>query len=53
MVDMDRLQEKETEHRALEQAALAEFLASKGISAAAETPSEPAQEEIGPAQADV
>ncbi len=49
LVDMDKLREKESESKALEQAALAEFLASQGIQApaAAETPA--ASKEIGPA----
>ena len=51
IVDMDRIREKESEQKALEQSALAEFLASQGIQA---TPS-PAKDsvvnkEIGPAQ---
>jgi phage shock protein A len=50
LVDMDMVQEKENERKALEQVALAEFLASQGIQApaAAEAPS--AAKEIGPAQ---
>src|SRR5262245_23858842 len=50
LVDMDKIQEKETERKALEQAALAEFLASQGIQSAstAETPA--ATKEIGPSQ---
>lgn len=51
MVDMDKVQEKETERKAMEQVALADFLASQGIQAApavSETP--PAAKEIGPAQ---
>ncbi len=50
LVDMDRVQEKETERKALEQAALAEFLASQGIQAsgAAETPA--SSKEIGPSE---
>jgi phage shock protein A len=50
LVDMEVVQEKENERKALEQAALAEFLASQGIQAAptaAEAPA--AQKEIGPA----
>jgi phage shock protein A len=50
LVDMEVVQEKENERKALEQAALAEFLASEGIQAAptaAEAPA--AQKEIGPA----
>jgi hypothetical protein len=48
MVDMDAVQEKENERKALEQVALAEFLASQGIQAtpAAEPPQ--AVKEIGP-----
>jgi phage shock protein A len=50
LVDMDSIVEKESERKALEQAALAEFLASQGIQApaAAETPA--ATKEIGPKQ---
>ncbi len=50
LVDMDKIQEKEGERKALEQTALAEFLASQGIQAppAAESPA--AAKEIGPAQ---
>jgi phage shock protein A len=49
LVNMDEIQEKESERKALEQSALAEFLASQGIQPAAtpETPS--AAKEIGPA----
>lgn len=48
LVDMDRVREKEAESKALEQAALAEFLASQGIQAGP-TPTTPAQQkEIGP-----
>jgi phage shock protein A len=50
MVNMDQIQEKENERKALEQAALAEFLASQGIQAAAGTESPAAAKEIGPAQ---
>jgi hypothetical protein len=50
MVDMDTVQEKENERKALEQVALAEFLASQGIQSTAEpgqaTPV--ASKEIGP-----
>lgn len=48
MVDIDRINEKESERKALEQTALAEFLASQGVS----TPTEaaPAAKEMGPAQ---
>ena len=51
MVDMDTIQEKENERKALEQAALAEFLASQGIQAtpASATPA-PAVKEMGPDQ---
>ena len=49
MVDMEAVQEKENERKALEQVALAEFLASQGIQAtpaAEQTPA--AAKEIGP-----
>jgi phage shock protein A len=48
IVDMDQIQEKENERKALEQVALAEFLASQGIqdTPAAEGPA--AVKEIGP-----
>jgi hypothetical protein len=51
IVDMDVIQEKEGERRALEQAALAEFLATQGIQAApqAQTEAAPTEREIGPA----
>ena len=50
MVDLETVAEKENERKALEQAALADFLASQGIQApaAAETPE--AAKEIGPKQ---
>jgi phage shock protein A len=48
MVDMAKVQEKEGERKALEQQALAEFLAQQGMSAAPGAP--PASKEIGPAQ---
>jgi phage shock protein A len=49
LVDMDKVQEKENERKALEQSALAEFLASQGIQAAAPQPETPAaSKEIGP-----
>ena len=52
MVDIDRINEKETERKALEQSALAEFLASQGISTATEAPAATdTQKEMGPAQA--
>ncbi len=50
MVDLEKVQEKEAERKALEQAALAEFLASQGIQAPAAAESAPAAKEIGPAQ---
>jgi phage shock protein A len=52
MVDMDMVQEKENERKALEQVALAEFLASQGIQAtpASEAPTPAAAKEIGPQQ---
>jgi phage shock protein A len=50
MVDMGAVQEKESERKALEQAALAEFLASQGIQAAPAAGSVPAPtaKEMGP-----
>ncbi len=50
MVDLDAVQEKENERKALEQVALAEFLASQGIQAtpAAEPQVPQAAKEIGP-----
>jgi phage shock protein A len=50
MVDMEAIQEKENERKALEQVALAEFLASQGIQAtpAAESQQPAATKEIGP-----
>jgi hypothetical protein len=52
MVDMDQLTEKENERKALEQVALAEFLASQGIQAtpAAEGERPASAKEIGPQQ---
>jgi phage shock protein A len=50
MVDMAQVQEKEAERKALEQQALAEFLASQGIQAAGSTEPSTAAKEIGPAQ---
>jgi phage shock protein A len=48
LVDMDMVQEKEGERKALEQQALAEFLAGQGVQAAA-TPETPATtKEMGP-----
>jgi len=49
LVDMDRVREKESETKALEQGALAEFLASQGIQAAPNSQAAPqAQKEMGP-----
>ncbi len=48
MVDMDQVREKESESKALEQAALAEFLATQGIQAAATPQGPTAQKEMGP-----
>ena len=51
MVDMDAVQEKENERKALEQTALAEFLATQGIQAtrrAAGATATPAIKEMGP-----
>jgi len=50
MVDMGKVQEKEAERKALEQSALAEFLASQGIQSAGAAESSPAAKEIGPSQ---
>ena len=51
MVDMAAVQEKESERKALEQAALAEFLASQGIQATpASSVATPAAREMGPDQ---
>src|SRR5262249_24851177 len=50
MVDMAKVQEKENERKALEQAALAEFLASQGIQAPSTTEPSTAAKEIGPQQ---
>lgn len=50
MVDIEAVQEKEGERKALEQAALAEFLASQGIQATptAQSTPEPKVKEMGP-----
>jgi phage shock protein A len=49
MVDLEQVQEKENERKALEQVALAEFLASQGIQTPAATETTPvASKEIGP-----
>ena len=51
MVDMDTIREKESERKALEQNALAEFLASQGMQAApVEASPTPAVKEMGPKQ---
>ena len=50
MVNMDQIQEKENERKALEQTALAEFLATQGIQTAGATESPAAAKEIGPAR---
>jgi len=50
MVDMHKVQEKENERKALEQAALAEFLASQGIQTPAASEAPAAAKEIGPAR---
>ena len=52
MVDMEQVTEKENERKALEQVALAEFLASQGIQASpgTETQTPTAAKEIGPQQ---
>lgn len=48
LVDLDKVREKENESKALEQAALAEFLASQGIQAGGTSQAPQAQKEIGP-----
>jgi len=49
MVDLDTVREKEAERKALEQSALAEFLASQGVQATPATEAKPiADKEIGP-----
>ena len=49
LVDTGALQEKETERKALEQNALAEFLASQGIASSSSTPeAAPAAKDLGP-----
>ena len=48
MVDMHAVQEKESERKALDQAALAEFLASQGVQATPTTATPPAIKEMGP-----
>jgi phage shock protein A len=51
LVDIEKVEEKENERKALEQTALAEFLASQGIQAAAPQSDAPASaKEIGPTQ---
>lgn len=50
MVDMDKLQEKESESKALEQAALADFLAAQGIQAAPTTEAPAGEKAIGPSE---
>jgi phage shock protein A len=50
LVDIEKVQETENERKALEQVALAEFLASQGIQAPASAEAAPAAKEIGPAQ---
>lgn len=49
LVDMEKVQEKEAERKALEQSALAEFLASRNIAVADSAPqSQPQEKQIGP-----
>lgn len=48
LVNMDTVREKENESKALEQAALAEFLASQGIQAGPTPTGQQGQKEIGP-----
>jgi len=50
LVDIEKVQEKEGERKALEQAALAEFLASQGIQAPVSAEAPAASKEIGPEQ---
>jgi phage shock protein A len=50
LVDMTQVVEKENERKALEQAALAEFLASQGIQAPAAAEAPASAKEIGPTQ---
>src|SRR5262252_7998761 len=50
MVNMEQIQEKESERKALEQAALAEFLASQGIQSAPAAESPATAKEIRPTQ---
>jgi hypothetical protein len=50
MVNMEAVVEKENERKALEQVALADFLASQGIQAPASTETPVASKEIGPKQ---
>jgi phage shock protein A len=50
LVDMDKIQEKESERKALEQTALAEFLASQGIQSAPTPETPAAAKEIGPSR---
>lgn len=50
LVDIDQVQEKENERKALDQAALADFLASQGIQAAPAPESPIVSKEIGPAE---
>lgn len=49
LVDLEKVQEKENERKALEQNALAEFLASQGIQATGVAEAPAASKEIGPA----
>ena len=48
LVDMDKVREKEGETKALEQAALADFLATQGIQSGATPQGPQAQKEMGP-----
>jgi phage shock protein A len=50
LVDIEKVEEKENERKALEQAALAEFLASQGIQAPAGAEAPAADKEIGPSE---
>jgi len=50
LVDIEKVEEKETERKALEQAALADFLASQGIQAPASAETPAASKEMGPSE---
>ncbi len=50
LVNIEKVEERESERKALEQAALAEFLASQGIQAPAAAEAPAASKEIGPSE---